>query len=576
MAARSRHHPTAVAGSPKTKRNAQTVEPRQMSQSSVSMNVLTPHERMRRSRLLGGSVLVSIVIFFSIIASIAIPRIIQGTIFIAPLEVMWLSVGIAWLVLVYLCQRFGHFVLGGWLFVLILFVLQGAGIYYLPAYRPLFFAASSLPIALAALLIGFQAVYIVSFATALLILLGWWLSVGMPTPLPPELLLSGSILLLILILVALVLGPLRRTSDLLSEQVQAVQRNALHLESRVAANEQQLEEERTQHLLERRHINAVFERLSDGLISTDGDGRIVYANQVARQLWSELYDDDLEGRNVNVILARLRGNSDEYDSPSSLTKQIELRPVVREEQQQGMGKTYILVDSRERARLTRLRGELLELLAREMHDPLTSMLTALEMILGEKNLPDGADRVLVGARRSGQRLQNLMETLREVNSLEESRDVLRRAPTALRAVLESGIAQTAPQAQQSSVHVVAEYSTDAVLLLDKERLLRAFVNLLYNALRQSPPYSTVHVQTQRSGGSIVVRITDQGPGLPPEVQSTIFSRLSSLPDERAGSALGLTFSRLVIEAHGGRIWVESNGGQGSTFAFSLPLEANKA
>lgn len=575
MAARSRHHPTAVAGSPKTKRNAQTVEPRQMSQSSVSMNVLTPHERMRRSRLLGGSVLVSIVIFLSVIASIAIPRIVQGSIFIAPLEVMLLSVGIAWLVLVYLCQRFGHFVLGGWLFVLMLFVLLGAGLYYLPTYRPLFFAASSLPIVLAALLIGFQAVYIVSLCAALLNLLGWWFSAGMPNPLPVEMLLSGSALVLIFTLLALALGPLRRNTDLLSEQMQVVQRNSHHLEGRIAANEQQLEQERTQHLLERRHTNAVFEKVSDGLISTDGDGRIIHANEIARQLWAELYDDELEGRNVNVILARLRGSSDEFDGQNSLAKQIELRQVARDDQQQGMGKTYVLIDSRERARLTRLRGELLELLAREMHDPLTSMLTALEMILGEKNLPDGTDRVLVGARRSGQRLQNLMETLREVNSLEESRDVLRRAPTALRAVLESGIAQTAPQAQQSSVHVVAEYSTDAVLLLDKERLLRAFVNLLYNALRQSPPYSTVHVQTQRSGGSIVVRITDQGPGLPTEVQNTIFSRLSSLPDERAGSALGLTFSRLVLEAHGGRIWVESNGGQGSTFAFSLPLEANK-
>lgn len=539
------------------------------------MNVLTPHERMRRSRLLGGSVLVSIVIFLSVIASIAIPRILQGSLFIAPLEVMLLSVGIAWLVLVYLCQRFGHFVLGGWLFVLMLFVLLGTGLYYLPDYRPLFFAASSLPIILAALLIGVQAVYIVSLTTALLNLLGWWFSAGMPNPLPTEMLLSGSLLLLTLCLVALALGPLRRNSDLLSEQMQVVQRNFHQLEGRITANEQQLEQERTQHLLERRHTNAVFERVSDGLISTDGDGRIVHANDVARQLWAELYDDELEGRNVNVILARLRGSGEEFDSQNSLAKQIELRQVARDDQQQGMGKTYVLIDSRERARLTRLRGELLELLAREMHDPLTSMLTALEMILGEKNLPDGTDRVLVGARRSGQRLQNLMETLREVNSLEESRDVLRRTPTALRAVLESGIAQTAPQAQQSSVHVVAEYSTDAVLSLDKERLLRAFVNLLYNALRQSPPYSTVHVQTQRSGGSIVVRITDQGPGLPTEVQNTIFSRLSSLPDERAGSALGLTFSRLVLEAHGGRIWVESNGGQGSTFAFSLPLEANK-
>ena len=101
----------------------------------------------------------------------------------------------------------------------------------------------------------------------------------------------------------------------------------------------------------------------------------------------------------------------------------------------------------QRHRLARLRGELLGLLTSEMRNPLTSMITALEMTLGQ-NLPEGADRVLVGARRSGQRLLDLVTTMIEIDQIERSPNTLQRAIAPLRPVLEAGIAQTAPLAQR--------------------------------------------------------------------------------------------------------------------------------
>jgi signal transduction histidine kinase len=212
----------------------------------------------------------------------------------------------------------------------------------------------------------------------------------------------------------------------------------------------------------------------------------------------------------------------------------------------------------------------MNLLADEMRNPLTSMVTALEMTLGQ-NLPDGADRVLVGARRSGQRLLDLVTTMIEIDQIERSPDTLQRSVASIRPALEAGIAQSAPLAQQGAVTVVVEYSGDGLVLMDAERLRRAFVYLLENALRHSPPYSTVQVRIERQNGSLVVRISDQGAGLAPEQRESLFDQRAPV-DGRNAPSLGLAFSKLVIETHGGRVWVESAESQGTTYVFTLPVE----
>jgi signal transduction histidine kinase len=108
-------------------------------------------------------------------------------------------------------------------------------------------------------------------------------------------------------------------------------------------------------------------------------------------------------------------------------------------------------------------------------------------------------------------------------------------------------------------------------MIDSERMRRAFVHLLEHALRQSPPYSTVQVRTEAQNDSMVVRISDQGPGLTPQQRESLFGQRAS-SDGRNGPALGLAFSKLLIETHGGRLWVESAESQGTTYAFALPVE----
>jgi signal transduction histidine kinase len=128
-----------------------------------------------------------------------------------------------------------------------------------------------------------------------------------------------------------------------------------------------------------------------------------------------------------------------------------------------------------------------------------------------------------------------------------------------------------PLAQQRSINLVVEYGSDGgPVLFDSERMRRVMLNLLDNALKHSPAYGTVRVQTSQSNGVAHVRIFDQGAVIEPEQAATLFDRFGRSGDYQRGGSLGLAFCKQVIEAHGGRIWIESSPGKGSTFTFSLP------
>lgn len=482
-----------------------------------------------------------------------------------------LLVGAAWLIVAYLLSRRGRLRLAGAMIVGLVLVALALALSILPGYTMALLPFASLPIALAALLLSRRAIYLAALVTVLTVvgvplaapyLPALPLSLDLPTTPTQDISLTMGTLALFFL--ALTLAPLRAEQARRSAQLRQAGQSMAGVQQALRGAEQAREEAVEALGRLQRGQETLVQHISDGAITVDGAGKVIRANSAARQLWEGVVASPLVGQSFEQVRMSLSG-------PSAATQMVD----VVELPHQGAGDlrsyTHILVDRRERARLARLRGELLKLLADEMRNPLTSMVTALEMTLGQ-NLPDGADRVLVGARRSGQRLLDLVTTMLEINQIEQNPAVLRRGPTSLRPVLEAGIAQTTPLQHQGAVTVVVEYSGDGTILLDNERMQRAFVHLLEHALRQSPPYSTVQVRTERQNGALIVRISDQGPGLTPQQREALFDQPAA-PEGRSGSSLGLAFSKLVIETHGGQVWVESTGSQGCTYAFTLPVEA---
>jgi len=308
---------------------------------------------------------------------------------------------------------------------------------------------------------------------------------------------------------------------------------------------------------ERRRSADLVERLSDGVAETDADGLVRRANLAARQIWRKLVGGDIVGQPIALLRERLKAAGERQP--------LELHSLGTQDGEQQ----HVLIDRSVVERSERLRTELMQLIAVEMRNPLTSMLTALEMTLGEP-LPDGSDRVLAGARRNGQRLMETVVALQEISELETNPQALRRTPSPLRPLVETAIAQATPLAQQSAVNVVVEYNAEGLVDVDADRLRRALLYLLDNAIRVSPQYSTVQVQINRQGNEMQVRVADQGPGIEPDELPLVFHRYVVPSEQGKVAALGLTFCRIVLEAHGGRILVEDSD-NGSSFAFSLPL-----
>jgi signal transduction histidine kinase len=113
-----------------------------------------------------------------------------------------------------------------------------------------------------------------------------------------------------------------------------------------------------------------------------------------------------------------------------------------------------------------------------------------------------------------------------------------------------------------------------VLSADRARIMQVFRNLLSNAEKYSEPRTAIELRAEVSNGEVVFSVIDQGPGIPVEEHPRLFQRFSRLAtigrEAVRGSGLGLYISRRIVEAHGGRIWVESESGRGSVFRFSLP------
>jgi signal transduction histidine kinase len=479
-----------------------------------------------------------------------------------------LLIGAAWLIVAYVLSRRRYIRFAGAMVAALVIVVLALICYLLPAYAAALLPFTALPVVLAALLVGRRSIFLAA-ALMLLALVGAFTAsrtypppdLGLPID-PPAPGTELALAALALLLLALTLAPLRGEITRLLKQIQQAEQAQAHAEQAQRKAEQARESDLARVAWQQRHTDLILQRISDGVVAVDG-GKVVRANTAARAIWSTVVGGDILDRTLDQVRAALAGQS-------AAAEHVSIVPLDDTTPEGAVGYTHLLLDRREQARLVRLRGELMGLLAGEMRNPLTSMVTALEMTLGQ-NLPEGADRVLVGARRSGQRLLDLVTTMLEIDQIERSPETLQRAVAPLRAALEAGIAQTAPLAQQSAVTVVVEYSGDGPVLMDAERMRRSFVFLLENALRHSPPYSTVQVRIERQNGSLVVRISDQGAGLTAEQRESLFDQRASA-DGRHTPALGLAFSKLVIETHGGRLWVESAESQGTTYAFTLPVE----
>lgn len=222
----------------------------------------------------------------------------------------------------------------------------------------------------------------------------------------------------------------------------------------------------------------------------------------------------------------------------------------------------------------RLRSEFIAAVSHELKTPLASILGFSELLLDDNYGPGELREFLENIQYSSLRLKDMVNNLLDTSRLEAGRFSISPQPVDLQYTLAQTARSFAGLAKLSQIRFVCELDPLPIIEADPERIGQVVGNLLSNAFKFCPRQGTIWLRA-RSHGGVLLEVEDTGPGIPLEEQDQLFSRYSrtrsAISRGIAGTGLGLYISKAIVEAHHGRIWVESQEGQGAKFSVRLPM-----
>jgi PAS domain S-box-containing protein len=235
----------------------------------------------------------------------------------------------------------------------------------------------------------------------------------------------------------------------------------------------------------------------------------------------------------------------------------------------------LVLDVTERHQAERMKDEFVAIVSHELRTPLTSIYGSLSMLASGLLDPtsDKGQRLLSIAVDSTDRLMRLVNDILDIERIESGTVTMVKAIWAVGDLMAKAIDVVQPLADRAGISISVSDSGGQVWV-DADRLIQTFTNLLSNAIKFSPSGSTVWFTSTKQAGRMLFQVRDRGRGIPAEKLELIFERFQQVDvsDSRnnEGTGLGLAICRSIIQQHGGRIWVESELGVGSTFSFILP------
>ena len=337
----------------------------------------------------------------------------------------------------------------------------------------------------------------------------------------------------------------------------------------------------------------LFEESIHPIFITDWEGRILEANREAVRL-SDIQAEDLRQMNIDhlhdinwkitgIEFENLREGAESiYESvlhkaeAGGVPVEVHARRVQFEDADSIQ---WTLRDITERKELDALREDLTAMIYHDLRSPLANIVSSLDVLGSMIGHEDAARSVLRIAVNSTERIQRLVNSLLDINRLESGQTIATQKAVDPRELIELAVKDVSPSVanRQQKLEVSLPGQLPKVWV-DMDMMRRVMINLIENAIKFSLVETVIRIGAKLDGGQVRIWVQDSGPGIPNNERERIFEKFGRLKgkDKPGGLGIGLAFCRLAVQAHGGRIWVESEEGKGSKFIFVLPVMEEKA
>jgi two-component system phosphate regulon sensor histidine kinase PhoR len=335
---------------------------------------------------------------------------------------------------------------------------------------------------------------------------------------------------------------------------------------------------------ERSRLLAALDSSVDAVAALDADGLVTYANRAAGAVF-ERSAEELVGSRFAYLLPSddvvdaLRTSRDQGSARTCVVQrspgewlQVSAAPIV---EGSGWSSLVLIHDVSEVKRVEQMRREFIANVSHELRTPLAGVKSVLETLEGGALADEATAReFIVRADTEVDRLVRLVEELLELSRIESGEVPMVQDTVDMEEVLRNTVGRLRHLAAQANVTLHLEITTaDRMVLGDADRLERAVINLINNAIRFTPQGGSVTLTRTVDDGVMAVRVRDTGVGIDPDEMPRVFERFYKADRSRqaGGTGLGLAVVKHTIEAHGGTVGVESAPGAGSTFWFRIPL-----
>jgi PAS domain S-box-containing protein len=345
---------------------------------------------------------------------------------------------------------------------------------------------------------------------------------------------------------------------------------------------------------------------SDAVVAVDEEQRIIFFNAGAERIFG-YSAAEVGGKPLAMLLpdrfraahsGHVRGfgaahgqarQMGERQQLSGLRKNGEEFPAEASIQQMTVGGRHIYaamlrdISPRQKAedalrQAVKARDDMIGIVSHDLRNPANAVKMLANSVIAEGGMlpPSVVERVSI-MRQAAEQIDRLIQDLLDVTRLEAGRLTVNPRPTPLGDLLELAAFALRPLATSQGITLATSISGPLPsVMADPDRVTQVISNLVGNAVKFTPTMGRIEIAAQREDGMVEVAVRDTGVGISEEQQPHVFDRFYQAPSgsaRRHGAGLGLPIARGIIEAHGGRIWVESAVGQGTTVRFTLPVAA---